>query len=625
MPAVTLVLGKAPEGAAPASHILAGPWCLPSSVLVETGREDGVARGVETGDAAETGGFELPPEVLADPDALERAARQARRLVAGVAPRLGEALNQRYGVPRSFRYWDTLLAPWLTRLAEVLVDRLHRADDLARRYGARPLRVILLDDEARFRDFARTQDFIWRGVLDPEWNHWLLSRLLERAWPACWEKVVLSVHDPGRASGPVSGRVADDDARAASCPCAKMGAKIAANRAGGVVRSLSSGMRRLALDALFSLPFPRVKGFDTVTSLRLSLALWRNRSAGDDTRPLSALGDPGHEPLPLGWTDEDSLAFALALLPQSLRHRPERAGRSLTRTRVISVAACEDDAYRRRVAVWREGGCRLIFIQHGGEYGWVRTSVAYPLVEYCQHRFITWGWTRHGAFAGHFLPLPHPQLAAVHGRHAPEADAPLLLVGTEMMLLPYTLKSMGRGRQFFAYREDKARFLGALPAGIRGCCLYRPYFDAPSSLPDAPWLLARFPEVRRCVGPLEPHLFRCRLLVLDHFGTTLAQALAAGVPTLLFRHPRLAPMTPDAEALLADLRAVGVLHDSPASAAAHVARIWDDVERWWNVADTRAAVTAWARQHALTMDMLPQEQRAGRSLPALWADALRTV
>lgn len=596
-PAVTLVLGKAPEGAAPASHLLAGPWCLPPAVLAGSGREGG--RGAGAGDeAAETGGFELPPEVLADPDALERAARQARRLVAGVAPRLGEALNRRYGVARSFRYWDTLLAPWLTRVAEVLVDRLYRADDLLHRYGARRLRVALVDGESR--GFSCTRDFIWRGALDPEWNHWLLSRLLEREWPACWEKLVLS----GRAA----------EGRATSGRCAGR----------GVLSSASSGIRRLALGALFSLPFPRVKGFATLTSLRLSLALWRNRGAGDDTRPLSALGDPGCEPLPLGWTDRDSLALALALLPQSLRRTPARARRSLARTRVISVAACEDDAYRRRVAAWREGGCRLIFIQHGGEYGWVRTSVAYPLVEYSQHRFITWGWTRHGAFAGHFVPLPHPQLAAVRGRHAPEADASLLFVGTEMALLPYTLKSMGRGRQFFAYREDKARFLGALPARIRERCLYRPYFDAPSSLPDAPWLLDRFPEARRCVGPLEPHLFRCRLLVLDHFGTTLAQALAAGVPTLLFRRPRLAPMTPEAEALLADLRAVGVLHDSPAAAAAHVARIWDDVGRWWNAADTRAAVTAWARQHALTPDLLSPEQGA-RSLPALWADTLRAI
>lgn len=622
-PTVTLVLGRAPESAAPSSHIMAGPWCLPPAVLAGTWPPPGQPDGTDS-DAAETGGFELPPEPLADPAALELAARQARRLVAGVAPRLGEILNRKHGVTRTFRYWDTLLAPWLTRVAEALIDRLYRADDLLRRYGARRLSVPLAEAEDGPGVFSCTQDFIWRGVLDPTWNHWLLSRLLERDWPASWEKAPLPRYGASATDSTAAGSMATGSMATGSTAGGNAASQSRAGGVGGAARAARSIARRLATDALFSLPFPRVKGFATATSLRLSLALWRNRAVQDDTLPLHALGDPGREPLPLGWTEEDSLAFALALLPQSLREAPKRAGLRLTRTRVVSVAACEDDAYRRRVAAWREDGCRLIFIQHGGEYGWVRTSVAYPLVEYSQHRFITWGWIRHGAFAGRFLPLPHPQLAAVRGRHTPTPDAPLLLVGTEMALLPYTLKSMGRGRQFFAYRADKARFLGALPAHIRANSLYRPYFDVPCSLPDAPWLLTRFPEIRRCVGPLEPHLFHCRLLVLDHFGTTLAQALAAGVPTLVFRNPRLAPMTPEAEALLADLRAVGVVHDSPASAAAHVARIWDNVKAWWHAADTLAAVTAWARLHALTPDLLPPEQRR-IPLSALWARSLRVV
>ena len=125
----------------------------------------------------------------------------------------------------------------------------------------------------------------------------------------------------------------------------------------------------------------------------------------------------------------------------------------------------------------------MIFIQHGGEYGFVRTSVAYPMVEYRQHRFMTWGWTRHGDMPGNFLPLPHPQLAAIRGAHR-ETKPQLLLVGTEMALLPYTLKSMLRGRQFFAYREDKARFLAALDPDMRIRTQYRPYFDVPSSLAE---------------------------------------------------------------------------------------------------------------------------------------------
>lgn len=588
-----LILGKARQEDLP-DAVLAGPWCLPDAVLAapELPQVDTLAM------------FPQPP--LDDPESLDRAARQARRMAAEAAPRLREILNRRHGVDYSARFWDMALGPFLVRVVEVLVERLYRADELLRCFGGTRLRVPLLpgriEDSAAEADksggchfaFASTGDFIFHGMLDPVWNHWLLSRLLERAWPENWEKLDLApVH---RGAPPVQGEPA---------------------------------LRRLARSALLRLPFPRIKGFSTGQSLRLSLALTGPGGAGDDTIPLASLGDPWQpgEDLPLNWTGEDTLALVLALLPEALRHIPKRTAHPLTRTRVVSVAACEDDAYRLTVAAWRERGCRVVFIQHGGEYGYLRTSVAYPLVEYCQHRFVTWGWTKHASYAGHFTPLPHPQLASVRGRHKTAGpDAPLILVGTEMALLPYTLKSMPRGRQFFAYREDKARFLAELPQEILKRTLYRPYFDVPSSLPDAPWVLSRFPEVRRCTGPLEPHIFGCRLLVLDHAGTTLAQALAANVPTVLFWRPEAVGMTPEAESLLEDLRAAGILYDSPDEAADHVARIWDAIPAWWNAPKTRVAVASWAGQHALTPDLMPQPQGGKRkTLMELWADALRKM
>lgn len=547
----TLILGTLPENADPATHALAGPWCAAPA-------------------SAEEAGYLMPPEPLADPERLETAARQARQLVSRLAPRLGDAFNAIYETDYDERYWDFVLAPWLVRVVETLVDRLHRAEGILQTFGKLPLSVPVLppSEEAAIPDFAfaDTQDFIMGGILNPAWNHQLLSRLLERRWPESWTAVELP-------------RV-----RRAASP-----------------RPSENPVKRLARNILFSLPFPRIKGFSLRQSLELSLVLLLNRDRRDDTLPLRLLGDPSALPLPLGFTEDEALTFILSIRPQSLQEAaiPLSLGhkQARIRSRVVSVAACEDDAYRIKMALHRGRGCRMIFIQHGGEYGYVKTSVAYPLVEYRQHRFITWGWKHHGLLPGNFLPLPHPQLAALRDAHR-EKSPSLLLVGTEMALLPYTLKSMLRGRQHFAYREGKARFVAALPEPLRAQTLYRPYFDVPSSLEDAPWLLRRFPEVQRCTGPLEPHMLGCRLLVLDHAGTTLAQALAADVPLLLYWDPASVSFTPEAEALLDKLREAGILHDSPESAAAKAAEIWDDVPGWW--ARVRAACKPWASQHALT-------------------------
>lgn len=545
-PITTLILGTAPENATPADFVLAGPWCTAPA-------------------SAEEAGFDMPSEPLADPDRLETAARQARQLVTQLAPRLRDALNERYGTQHDDRYWDFVLAPWLVRVSETLIDRLHRAAGILDAFGGRTLTVPLLPEASTFT-FADTQDFIMGGILNPQWNHWLFSRLLRRRWPAGWTAEELP---------PV--------------------------RRDASPRKPEGALRRLARSVVFSLPFPRIKGFGLKQSLDLSLVLMLNRDRRDDTIPLRLLGEPSAPPLPLGFTEDEAFDFAASLLPESLCKAsiPLSLGheRARIRSRVVSVAACEDDAYRIEMALHRGRGCRMIFIQHGGEYGYVKTSVAYPLVEYCQHRFITWGWKHHGAMPGNFLPLPHPQLAALRGRHR-ESSPTLLFVGTEMALLPYTLKSMLRGRQQFAYREDKARFMAALPDAIRTQAQYRPYFDVPSSLEDAPWMLRRFPDIIRCAGPLEPHMLGCRLLVLDHAGTTLAQALAADIPFLLYWNPETASFTPEALPLLDKLREAGILHDSPESAAAKAAEVWDDVPGWWG--SVRAACKPWASQHALT-------------------------
>ena len=313
----TLILGTAPENATPATHILAGPWCTAPASAEETG-------------------FDMPPEPLADPERLETAARQARQLVTQLAPRLRDYLNELYGTQHDDRYWDFVLAPWLVRAVETLIDRLYRSAGILETFGGRPLSVPVLD--ASEFAFADTQDFIMGGILNPQWNHWLFSRLLKRDWPAAWTAEELP------------------SVRREAAPTRR-----------------ENLLKHVARNILFSLPFPRVKGFSLRQSFDLSVVLTLNRDRRDDTIPLRLLGDPSAPPLPLGFTEDEAFDLAVALLPESLRKAsiPQTLGheQARIRSRVVSVAACEDDAYRIKMALHRGRGCRMIFIQHGGEYG----------------------------------------------------------------------------------------------------------------------------------------------------------------------------------------------------------------------------------------------------------------
>lgn len=124
------------------------------------------------------------------------------------------------------------------------------------------------------------------------------------------------------------------------------------------------------------------------------------------------------------------------------------------------------------------------------------------------------------------------------------------------------------------------------------------HYDATGALDDAPWLLPRFPHVRLCSGPLEAQMLTCSLMVLDHHGTTLLQALAANVPTIAYWDRSIWPMTNEALARLDLLAEAGIWQPSAEAAAAKVREVWDNPARWWQDERVQSARRAFCREHA---------------------------
>lgn len=563
----TLILGRMPANAAPDTHLAAGPWCF-------VGQED-LFPDWEVR-------YTFGPEPLTSPHALEAAARQARTLAVAGVPDVAAALRpEGEALPRA--YWDMFLGSWLIMAAQQIVERSLRVTALIGLWGQEPLRVPLLPEDCTFI-FATEQDYVLRGALGHDYNHWLFSRLLEPVWPAAWEKELLS---------PVKA------VYAAEAP------------QGGQAR-LRQAARRMVEDLLRTLPFPRIKGFSLGQSCRFSLAVLRNRAPEDHSRPLTDYAEVPPD-LPCA-----ALPLFLASLPESIKkaRHPARLPRvSAPRIRVAHISAYEDTAYRQRLARWRGRGHKLLFIQHGGNYGHIRTDSMVPLTEYCQHAFITWGWTTQTPQQGNFVPLPHGQLARLRNAHH-DTTGTLLYVGTEMPGFPYRMDSRLTPQQYVQYRDDKQWFFEALPRDIHRRCLYRPYFPVPGTLDDATWLLPRFPDVRLCVGPLDPHMLSCRLLVLDHHGTTLELAMAADVPMVLFWDRTGWGVCPETEAALDDLAAADIWHPTAESAAMHLRRIWDDIPGWWRSAPVRDARARWCARYALTVD---------GPIEPLWIDTLKKL
>ncbi|MCL1986084.1 MAG: LIC12162 family protein [Betaproteobacteria bacterium] len=566
----TLVFTAMPAGATPKTHLAAGPWCFAGQEVLFP---DWEVR------------FAFAPEPLTSPAARERVKQHAWALTAHYLPLMGKHLNLERGVKLPAAFWEMALMPTMLMVSQMLAERWLRIQTLVKHWGNLPLRVPLLPENCEF-SFESDYELSKQGFQGYAYNHWLFSRFLEACWPLAWEAEMLP---------PV---------REQAVPCVT-----------GPRERLRKWMRKIA----YSPPFPHIKGFSPLQALKFSLALLGNRGQADCSVSLSELARQYAvpsiaelqlplEPGPFFWAAIPRCIMR-AVLPKHIKAAPRR------RIRVASVAALQDTEYRLRLAAWRAAGHKLVYIQHGGNYGMLRCAATTPLEEYSQHAFITWGWKEQTPLWGNFIPLPHAQTSALFGRHC-EAGNMLLFVGNGMELFPHRLDSRPHPMQFLAYRRMKTRFLSALSSEVAAFVSYRPYFDVPAALSDWPWIQERFPKLERCSGRLEASMLSCRLMVLDHHGTTLNLAFAANTPLVLYWDPCAWDLCPEGESLLALLHGAGIWYPTPEEAAAAVERIWPDVRDYWNSPRIQAARLRWCEHFALS---------AGADFDEQWIRALRTL
>ncbi len=534
----TLVLGPMPLNADPDVTLAAGPWCF-------AGREDFFPDWEEH--------FSFAPEPFRDRQLQTRAICEAETLAADMIPILARHLGPGSKLPEC--YWEFLLAPYVINTALMVVEIWHRVQALTAAWGLRPLTVELLPDECAFH-MGTDSDVVLHGALNPACVHWIFSRLLRPVCPRAWNMVEAAAFSE---SYPVP-------------------------QSAGLRARLKDFARSLTL----SLPVPPLKGISLARSLRWSLALAHPGSAMDGSRSLrghfsSEAGGPCPN-LPV-----DVLPIFTGLLPRTMRdlvHPASVRFMRSPRTRLAGIQIYEDARYRQRIALWRARGGRVVFMQHGGNYGMMRHVSAAEFVEYSQHAFITWGWSSHRAACpaksgdGVFVPLPSPQLWRIRDAWK-GGGVNIIFVGTEMPGFNYQLDMHPTPLQNIEYREDKLWMLEALGRKRRDITLYRPYFPVPGTLDDATWLLPHFPHVHLCSGPLLPQLLKCRLLILDHHGTTLLEAMAANVPTVCYWQPSHWPVTPLFQRVILAMGKAGIWHSSPESAGTHIDEVWPCLQTWW--------------------------------------------
>lgn len=533
-----------------------GPWCF-------IGRED-VFPGWE----------DLP---FTDPfrgtHSLRRNADAVGDLVSFSIRRIGRELNARHSTDHELPFWWPLLVRWVANMTMASWTRWVRLGEFVRDNGDAPIVTrIHSDPSSAHWDFRGTQEFFYHGIRTEAFEFWLQSCCIEAQAPAHWSlrrapPEIATAPRPPIPEPPVStnrlkrfvrrriGRLAVSDI----------------NGMGGWALPFSLYarlLRRRPGDAVFRAP-----------AIETPPAIFPDDYLKILERLLAAT-------MPATVTDRFGELQAAA---RTRRYAPGRLA--------VTGAATSNDANNFVMANAAEAGERIVRYQHGADYGTTACTTREWLAEYMDTAFLTWGWTAHDGHACRFVPVPSPALSRVADKHIAKTRT-VLMVGTRILLHQSSVGGEAPPAYAPVYRQEKVRFISALSPEARADLLYRPYTRDPSDLEEVPYLERHLPGLAVHRGDFEPDMLACRLLVLDHLGTTLNIAMAANVPLVCYWHPDAYPVAAEAQPYFDALADAGILFADAAGAANHVNDIHGDVTGWWRSPPVAAARRAWADRFA---------------------------
>jgi putative transferase (TIGR04331 family) len=93
-----------------------------------------------------------------------------------------------------------------------------------------------------------------------------------------------------------------------------------------------------------------------------------------------------------------------------------------------------------------------------------------------------------------------------------------------------------------------------------------------------------------------------QLHVCNYLGTSWLETIAANLPTICFYNPEIYKFGDSARPYISNLEKVGILHQSPQSAADKVMEVSENPKKWWQSDDLQSTVSNFRQKYARLED-----------------------
>lgn len=493
-------------------------------------------------------------------------------------------LGRMHGVTSDIRYWRVVLGPWLRFFIDAAFDRYETVRTAAECGQVSDTWVLPYRLEhwvpGNFNEF-------YRQFTDDPWNHVVFAECIEVLGLPFTKLSSHAELRPAIHAGTRQSRL-----------------KVLAGTVLGIYRRLlPPSLNRIAIiasnlpsdrlcrlqTALGQLPYP--KGPNLSGPGNPVNASWRQALAGcGGNSPFeNFLGR-----LIAQWMPKSCVEDFADLRDRALAEFPKQP-------RLIFTANAyqADDGFKLWAAEQCSRGVRLVIGQHGGNLGNAHHNQTEDHQVRISDVFASWGWGE--SKLPNIKPMPSLQLSRPQVRFDERGD--ILLTLASLPRYYYCHFSFPVAGEFLDYIRDQIAFVERLDATVRERLRIRLNGDAFG------WDISDRLRSSGLGGmidyegqTLRKRLDKSRLCITSYNATVYLETLAANFPTLAFWNPRHFDLRPEAEPLIACLRSVRILHETPESAASMLNSISQDVGAWWNSADVQAARMEFIRRYALVSD-----------------------
>jgi len=485
---------------------------------------------------------------------------------------LVEALNEFHKVSYSRRYWNIIVGPWLRQYLKVIINRFKSLDIALSQHNVSNTLVYKSKENSLIvKDIAE----FCRAINNDVWNSSLYSELLSDFNRS---NLKIDILDIKAEKVSFLKNYKTTRKRKLLLYLAKLFNKIHRASDAFIVKSYLPAIDEIRLQVglwqipqLWVTPNLNYTGVDALTRATFGL----------DCENYSGL-------------DRVSRKFISKLLPTCYLENYKNIYNQVanfswpSRPKFIftSNSFAYDEGFKFWAAQKAEDGVPYYIGQHGSNYGTVHYSCNWTELTTCD-KFLSWGWT--DAYDSvDIVPAFNFKTARVRELCHNEMGSLLLMERGP------GLHDGPKDRQFIhsIYQKDMLHFFDYLPDYVRRHVTVRLHHgsnDLGSS--DKNLWEAHSDSVSIDLGtrPLNHLLSESRVVVITYDSSAILEMLAFDIPVVCFWRDGFSHLLSDALPYYELLSNVGIIHDTPESAARHIATHWDKMELWWNKNEVRMA------------------------------------